>query len=141
MEFVAGIFVAFACLFASNYFINHYINHKSIRFRVNDSQSRKFQIIAPIMQYTVTNIKKELKTQATDFFDNTSMRIVLFDDQAYWIQANTLYTAPFENGKVEESVKQVVDTMALNDVELKKVIGIVERLTERINNEDYNSGK
>lgn len=73
--------------------------------------------------------RKPLVTQATNFHDNTALRVVLLDDKAYWIQNQRLVEATHINGKISQDTIKLVDTMAADSVELKKISIIVAKLT------------
>jgi hypothetical protein len=57
-------------------------------------------------------------------------RVVFVENQAYWIKNNTLFVADMEDDMVDEATTREVDTMAMDKVQLEKVIYIVEALTE-----------
>ena len=63
------------------------------------------------------------------------------DGLIWFIKNNTLYNVESEDGQFEEDLAKKVDTMGMDDVQLKKTIFIVEKLTEGIKNDSGNSGK
>lgn len=79
-------------------------------------------------------------TQAREFLSKDEIRVVLSDTHAYWILDNHLYQAEIIGGKIDDSTKKVVDTMAMSKVELDKMFFIVQKLTEGKNNDSGNSG-
>lgn len=80
-------------------------------------------------------------TQSLKHFDAQHLRILFMDGQAYWITNNIFYTADIVDGDVDQDSTRQVDTMAMDKVQLKKTIYIVEKLTEGLeNNERGNSG-
>ena len=80
-------------------------------------------------------------TQSLKHFDAQHLRILIMDGQAYWTTNNILYTADLVNGDVDKDSARQVDTMTMDKVQLKKIIYIVEKLTEGLeNNERGNSG-
>lgn len=65
------------------------------------------------------------------------------EGKAYWIQDNKVYVSELEDGdlsSINESTTQVVDMMALDKVELDKMVFIVETLTEGLANDSSGSG-
>ena len=62
------------------------------------------------------------------------------DDRAYWIKDNQFMVAETENGMVVNDTSARVDTMAMDSVELDKMVFIVGKLTEGINNDRGDSG-
>ena len=63
-------------------------------------------------------------------FDAKSTRVLIIDNEAYWIKNNTVFMAEVINGEVEKETTREVDTMAMDKVQLKKMIFIVEKLKE-----------
>jgi hypothetical protein len=59
---------------------------------------------------------------------------------AYWIKNNSLYTAKQDDGEIEEDTTKKVDMYAIDDVELKKMIFIVDVLTKGLTDENRDSG-
>lgn len=77
---------------------------------------------------------KRIKTQATQHFDKNTTRVLYMDGFAWFLKQvdgiNALHTAEItENGFDENSIQRV-DIMTMDDVELKKTMFIVEKLTE-----------
>lgn len=82
------------------------------------------------------NAYKNKNRQSKEFFDKMHPRILIMDGKGYWISNNAVYYASFdENGLDTENAIQL-DTMSMNDVELKKLMFIVEQLTKGLGNED-----
>lgn len=80
------------------------------------------------------------KTQATAFHEANSIRIVLTDKQAYWIDKNGdgLQVADLENGQINNESAKRVDTMSLSEVQLNEIMFIVDKLTKG-NSDDHRS--
>lgn len=117
------------------------INKNSSRWpqaKLTVRQSRNYLLIKDYL--VIPHEHKLLKTQATDYFDKTHSRVAIVDDKAYWIQNNALLCADIVDGIVDEESTKVVDTMALDDVELKKMILVVDKLTEGTTDDSRNSG-
>lgn len=81
-----------------------------------------------------------IKTQSTDFFDKQHTRVVIYDDHAYWVINNALYTAEFDGKEVVKDSAKEVDTMGMSKVELDHMVFIVDLLTEGNSNDFGNSG-
>ena len=52
------------------------------------------------------------------------------DEQAYWIKDNVFYTADMDGDYVDKDTTRRVDTMAMNTVQLDKMMFIVDKLRE-----------
>lgn len=73
----------------------------------------------------------------------TSIRFLTMEGKAYWIQDSKVYVSELIDGdlsSINESSTKVVDMMALDKVELDKMVFIVETLTEGLANDSRNSG-
>jgi len=59
------------------------------------------------------------------------------DNNAYWIKDNVFYMADMSSdGMVDKDTTRIVDTMAMNKVQLDKMMFIIDRLRE----DTYDSG-
>ena len=82
-----------------------------------------------------------LKTQATEYEDSRSVRVVMTDSQAYWIRDNVFYTADIsEDYSINKNSTRRVDTMGMDRVQLEKIMFIVDRLNEGGGNENSGPG-
>ena len=91
------------------------------------------------MQYE--HDSKDIKTQSTDYFDKHHPRILVVENEGYWIKDNAVYRAEFNGDGIDEDTAVKLDTMTMNDVELKKLIFIIEQLTKGLSNEDNGKWK
>ena len=80
--------------------------------------------------FTLDESFPKATTQSTKHFDSVSIRILIVDSQAYWIKNNSVFMADVVNGEVEKDTAREVDTMAMDKVQLNKMIFIVEKLKE-----------
>lgn len=146
IEFILGASIAAFCIYLANVFIQRAIEQANFsRLRVNNRQSQVVEYLsrAGILNYYMGSSPLDstpLKTQATDFHDKRSLRILIVEDRAYWIEHNTLYEAEIIDGNMDPSTTKAIDTMVLDKVQLDKIIFVVDRLTERFNDEDSGTG-
>jgi len=84
--------------------------------------------------------KKEINRQSTKHDKNVNIRVIIMDDQAYWIKDNTFYMADMSYGNVDKETTRVVDTMAMNKVQLDKMIFIIDRLREEAFDDRWGAG-
>ena len=146
LEFIAGIIVASACLYAYKILVNAALRDSSqsrLRVRLRQSNSVQYRILAGVLDYTSyqPGDPRSLKTQATDFHDKMALKILILEDSAYWIEHNKLYQADVVRGQMDPSSTKVIDTMVLDGVELEKIIFVVDKLTGRYNDEGRDSGQ
>lgn len=72
----------------------------------------------------------QIKTQATEHFKKDEVRVIIIENEAYWIVEQTLYMASIVDGAVDNDTTKKVDTMTMDDVQLEKTQFIVQKLTE-----------
>lgn len=141
MEYLAGSAITLLCVVIGYAYSQKAKQKLTWPVSTLNSQSRKFDLLSPIIQYTLSHIKSELITQATKYHDSFSTRVVLTETQAFWIESAKLHCADLINGQIDHETKKVVDTMAMDDVELKRVITIVEKLSEGNKDENFDTGQ
>lgn len=141
MEYILG--AAFAV--ASMYFVNRVIISKAENVRatkkVHQRQSRTFEMVKPamvILQYFIG--KEKPLRQSQKFEDSLYIRIVFFENKAYWIRENVFYVADLVDGEVDKESTRKVDTIAMDKVQLDKMVFIVEQLTEGKIDDNSNPG-
>lgn len=127
LEYFLGSMVTLAIVFVMERLMrNNPISYRALRY----SQSHMHSL-ANNHQKAFHEIAS-LETQATKHFSNNNkeMKVVLHDDNAYWILNNTLFTAKLDGNEIDRDSTKIVDTMAIDKVELNKLMIIVEKLTE-----------
>lgn len=72
------------------------------------------------------------KTQSQKHYDSLHVKVVIAEDAAYWIANHVFYMADIDRSsrQVLQETTRTVDTMTMNDVQLKKIEEIVEILRE-----------
>lgn len=105
---------------------------------------RQSRLHSTVMQnydyHFMYRIPQKIVSQASKFLEKNSTRVVFYEQNAYWIANNTLFVADMINGQVDQNSAKVVDTMALDKVELNKLSIIVEKLTEESIGDNRNPG-
>lgn len=139
MEFIAGALVTLVSIYFSTKAIRH-SDSKLKKISIVNNQSHRFNLLSSAGLISSSRSLDKLKTQATDYYDSNSLRVLIMEDMAYWIQNNQLLQANIENGEMLPESTKIVDTMGMDSVELKKITDIVEKLTERVGNENRNPG-
>lgn len=138
MELLLGSILTVITLAIANRILKPRAEEAS-RAKLVYTQSHVYSLVAPLMaQMPAKIIHKD--TQATAFLKKTYIRVVIVDDDAYWIKDNALYTAVVIDGMVDKETTKRVDTMSMDRVELDKTMYVVEKLREGLNNEDSGAG-
>lgn len=133
-------FIGSVLTLISVYFMNRLVSkNKNIVRKIKNvafSQSRTYELtkdLYPISHF-LPSFPQRKKTQSTNDFDSKSTRVLYMDGYAWFLRKvdgiNALHSAEIiEDGFDENSAKRV-DTYTMDDVELKKTMFIVEKLTE-----------
>ncbi len=111
-------------------------------FRYN--QSYYFELIKPaipILDYLNKEQKRSEMSQAKKYLASQELVILFMDNQAYWIKDNAVYVADVIKGnQINKESAKVVDTMAMDKVQLDKMMFIVEKLSEGTRHDSGYSG-
>ena len=75
-----------------------------------------------------------------DKFDKTNVKVIILDQQAYWIKDNIFYKAPLVNQLIDKDSAEQVDTSDMNKVQLDQMLFILDKLREGINDDSRGSG-
>jgi len=139
MEYVVGAILTLVTVAVANRLIQKQLQNKKVAV-VQYSQSHIYSVIAPMM-FGLDGKIQTRKSQSTNYQEEAYVRIIVVDGKAYWIKENSFYSADIVDGVVDKESTQQVDTMSMNDVELKKMMVIVETLREGGNNASGGTGK
>ena len=137
MEYLLGSLVTLACIVIVNKIFK---KDDAVKMDLNFSfsQSRSFELIKNILPY-IPQEREKIVTQSTKHFDETSLKILFINEDAFWIKDNSVYTSKIIDGEVDTENKKQVDMIGMSKVELDKMIFIVDMLTEGNNNDSGNS--
>jgi hypothetical protein len=80
------------------------------------------------------------KTQSSLYEEKTNLRVIILDGYAYWIKDNKFYEAPMVNQNIDKDSAVIVDTMGLDRVQLDKMLFIMDRLREGLDNDSGSAG-
>ena len=80
------------------------------------------------------------KTQSTKHYDKTNVKVIILDNQAYWIKDNIFYRAPLVGQSIDKDLAEEVDTISMDRVQLDKMLFIMDKLREGINDDSRGSG-
>ena len=113
---------------------------------INKKGNKPTQIISQSMlQYRYSTRKKNsrklnTRTQSKVHYDKTNIKVIIFDSQAYWIKDNIFYRAPIVNEIIDKDSAEQVDTIHMDRVQLDKMLFIMDKLREGINDDSRGSG-
>jgi hypothetical protein len=136
MEYFLGSLITVVVIILVNKYLSKNVVKpvRSIRY----SQSNNFEML---LEFTVrlTEAPPIKARQTLKHFHEENKRILVLDDNAYWIDENTFYVADIINTEIDISSARQVDIMSMDKVQLDKMIYIVEKLTEGIQDDNWNS--
>jgi hypothetical protein len=140
LEFILGALTTIFIIVVANRILRVPIA-KMQNARIRYSQSHVYSLISPILDY-VPDLPKDIPTrQSNNFMKDSYTRVLILDDNAYWIKDQALYTAEIMDGMVNKETTRRVDTMTMDKVELDKTMFIVEKLREGLDSDSGGSGK
>ena len=113
---------------------------------INKNKSNKPIIISQSMlQHRYSTQKNssrrlKVKSQSQIQHDKTNIKVIIVDNSAYWIKDNIFYRAPLINQLIDKESAEQVDTLHMERVQLDKMLFIMDRLREGINDDSRGSG-
>jgi hypothetical protein len=104
----------------------------------NSIKNNRQPIISQSMlQYRYSNRRRnsrkiKVRTQSKLHHDRTNIKVIIFDNDAYWIKDNIFYKAPLVNELIDKEAAEQVDTIHMDKVQLDKMLFIMDKLREGI---------
>jgi hypothetical protein len=139
MEYVVGAVLTLFIVAVANSLISKRAQDKKMSV-VRYSQSYIYSVVAPMMFGFNGPIPKR-STQANNYQEEAYVKIVVVENKAYFIKNSGFYVANVVEGDVDKDSTKEVDTMSMNDVELKNIMYIVEVLTGGDRNDSGGTSK
>jgi hypothetical protein len=107
--------------------------------------SQKNKIISQSMLlHRFSNGKKysrkiSARTQSKRHYEKTNVKVIILDNNAYWIKDNIFYKAPLIGQSIDKDSAEEVDTITMDKVQLDKMLFIMDKLREGINDDSRGS--
>lgn len=127
MEYVIGSLITLLSIFIAKAFLKKDIK-KLGRMKIMSTQSYLYEITDGLLYSLPVRMPKE--THATKLAGEDYTKVLVINNEAYWIADNAVYVADIIDGEAVEGSARKVDTMAMDDVQLKKIMFVVKTLTE-----------
>jgi predicted ribosome-associated RNA-binding protein Tma20 len=80
------------------------------------------------------------KSQSKIRQEKENVRVIIVENEAYWIKDNAFYTAPMVNNLISKDYAIQVDTEHMDKVQLDKMLFILDKLREGISNDSRGTG-
>lgn len=127
MEYILGSLVTLMAVIVINRINKKAVSKNKVNFEI--TQSYLFRLLS---EYNDRMMEESPlpETQSYKHMKNQYVRIMIVENEAYWIKDNQLYVANFEDGNIDSESTREVDTMDMSPVELEKTMFIVETLSE-----------
>ena len=141
MKYYIGFFIAFVLIFLITKLQSKYnILQEPYVKNLKISQSTIYNASLFLNKISNKKIKNNKKTQSKLHDSRTNIKVIIMDNQAYWIKDNVFYTANMIGDNVDKDTTRTVDTMAMNRVQLDKMMFIIDRLREEALDDSGSSG-
>lgn len=137
MEYILGSAITLVSIVILNRLLRSSLKENKLNVKI--SQSYLYKLMSDYDNRE--NNKSFAETQSFKHIKNQYVRIMIVDTEAYWIRNNQLYVADFIDGEIDTESTKEVDTIAMDPVELKKTMFVVEKLTEGETDDLSGSGK
>jgi hypothetical protein len=139
MNFIIGAVVAFVITILTIMYIDHLHDITMTPKKYIFSQSSLHEIIKPLLPAEVF-INPVKKTQSKIYEERTNVRVIIVDGLAYWIRDNKFYEANMFGADIDKESARVVDTIGMDRVQLDKMLFIMDKLREGLDNDSGSSG-
>lgn len=138
MEYLLGSITTLVLFFViSKILFSDIPDTKDISVRY--SQSHIHKLVSPLLPKNISRSEAK-QSQSKKHYDKHNIRVIMLENNAYWIKDNVFYMADMVGGEVNPDTTRVVDTMGMDSVELDKMLFIMDRLREGFDNDSGSSG-
>ena len=138
MEYFLGSAITMLAMYVTTRLIayNKVDNKKDIpRY----SQSHIHMLILPLLP-EIRKYKKKMITQSSKHEERTNIKVVIVDNKAYFIKNGTFYCADMHGTEIDGATATSVDTMAMDKVQLDKMLFIMDQLRDGKKDDSGDSG-
>jgi hypothetical protein len=139
VDFLIGSFstlVITLCIFKYISYLYNLTKEKRVyRF----SQSSMHEMVKHLLPDDLFKPKPK-KTQSMVHEEKINIRVVILDGLAYWIKDNKIYEADLDSNGIDKNSTRIVDTMSMSKVQLDKIVFIVDKLREGLDDDSGSTG-
>ena len=138
MEYFLGSVITMFAMFVATRLISSEKNViKENPFRY--SQSHIHEIVSPLVPH-LKEYKKIIPRQSRNQEEKTNIKVVIFDNKAYFVKDGTFYCAEMHGTEIDGANATLVDTMGMDKVQLDKMLFIMDQLRDGKKNDSGDSG-
>jgi hypothetical protein len=102
------------------------VSQATLHHRFNSSKKRHF--------------KNKQNTQSEKHYNDTNVKVIIVENEAYWIKGNIFFKAKMVNNLIDPESTEQVDTMSMDKVQLEKMLFIMDKLREGISDDSRGTG-
>jgi len=137
MEYFLGSAITMIAMFITTRLISSQKN-TTTRNTFRYSQSHIHQVVSPLLP-DLRNYKKNIIRQSTKQEERTNIKVVIFDNKAYFVKDGTFYCAEMHGTEIDGANATLVDTMGMDKVQLDKMLFIMDQLRDGKKNDSGDS--
>lgn len=121
--------IAVLTFYLSSYIIkrNSKIRSKGVK-TVMKSQSIIYNKTKQFIPKDLKN--KEYITQSVNHSNKYMLKVMVIDENAYWVKDNTFFTADIKDGSVMPETTRQIDTLSMSKQDIEKMMFILDKLKE-----------
>lgn len=121
--------IAVLTFYLSSYIIkrNSKIRSKGVK-TVMKSQSIIYNKTKQFIPKDLKN--KEHITQSVNHSNKYMLKVMVIDENAYWVKDNTFFTADIKDGSVMPETTRQIDTLSMSKQDIEKMMFILDKLKE-----------
>jgi len=137
MEYFLGSAITLLAMFVTTRLISspkNIVNNNPVRY----SQSHIHEIVSPLVP-NLKEYKKVINRQSSKQEEKTNIKVVIFDDKAYFVKDGTFYCAEMHGTEIDGANATLVDTMGMDKVQLDKMLFIMDQLRDGKKNDSGDS--
>lgn len=137
MEYFLGSAITMLAMFITTRLISskkNIIEVSPLRY----SQSHIHELISPLLP-DLRNYKKNIVRQSSKQEERTNIKVVIFDNKAYFVKDGTFYCAEMHGTEIDGANATLVDTMGMDKVQLDKMLFIIDQLNDGKENDSGDS--
>jgi hypothetical protein len=138
MEYFLGSVLTLIAMFITTRLVSSEKNLvKSNPFRY--SQSHIHEVVSPLLP-DLRDYRKPIKRQSSNQEEKTNIKVVIFDNKAYFVKDGTFYCAEMHGTEIDGANASLVDTMGMDRVQLDKMLFIMDQLRDGKKDDSGSSG-
>ena len=96
-------------------------------------------LILPLVP-EIKNYKKRMITQSSKHEEKVNIKVVIFDNKAYFVKDGTFYCAEMDGKNIDSSTATLVDTIGMDKIQLDKMLFIMDQLRDGKTDDSGSSG-